>query len=329
MCSIKDVAKHANVSVTTVSRVLNDFPNISAKTRQKVLDSITALDYHPDYMARSLSKQQSLIIGVIIPDCSHPFFAELVKHIEMTAENNGYKILLCNSLNDEKKERSYINMLKEKRVAGIIMGSHLINTDFYQSIHRPIITFDRYLGDNIPYIGSDNFTGGQLATQHLIDSGCKSLLHISGSHQLHTQANKRSDGFKITCIENHIDYQVLEYQYAQLTFDYYYEYIKTTVSPLLSEIDGVFCSNDILAYALYVYCTNHDISVPKTLKIVGYDYCQFTRLLQHPRITTIAQPIPIIGELLSKNIIQMIEDGETHNVYSQTLGVKLVKGITT
>ena len=209
------------------------------------------------------------------------------------------------------------------------MGSHLINTDFYQSIERPIITFDRHLSDKIPYIGSDNFTGGQLATQHLIDRGCKNLLHLSGSCKLPTLANKRADGFKLTCMQNNVTYEILEYQHTKLTFDYYYQYIETVVAPLLDHIDGVFCSNDILAYALYIYCTHHAISVPDALKIVGYDNSEFTRMLQSPRLTTIAQPIPIMGELLCTNMIKLIEEGEKATVYNQIVGVKLIQGTTT
>lgn len=329
MPSIKDVAKHAGVSTTTVSRVMNNFPSISESTRKKVFDSISTLDYHPDYIARSLSKKHSLIIGVIIPDCSHMFFSELIKHIEMTAQNNGYKILLCNSLDDKEKELSYINMLKEKRVDGIIMGSHLINTEAYKSIDKPIITFDRYIDDKIPYIGSDNFTGGVLATEHLISKGCRRLLHISGSSKLTSLANKRSDGFKLTCLENNISYQIIEYQHAHLTFDYFYEFIQNEVSKYLHDIDGIFCSNDILAYALYVYCLNHSISVPDDIKIVGYDYSQFTRILQNPKITTIAQPIQMLGELLCSNIIRLIEEDAATKVYSQIVAVELIQGTTT
>ncbi|WP_069997101.1 LacI family DNA-binding transcriptional regulator [Cellulosilyticum sp. I15G10I2] len=329
MPSIKDVARHAGVSTTTVSRVMNNFPNISESTRKKVFDSIRTLDYHPDYIARSLSKKQSLIIGVIIPDCSHMFFSELVKHIEMTAQNNGYKILLCNSLDDKEKELSYINMLKEKRVDGIIMGSHLINTEAYKSIEKPIITFDRCLDDKIPYVGSDNFTGGVLATQHLIDRGCKKLLHISGSLKLTSLANKRSDGFKLTCLENNVSYQIIEYQHTKLTFDYFYDFIEKEVSKFLHTVDGVFCSNDMLAYALYVYCLNNNLTVPEDIKIIGYDNSQFTRILQNPKITTIAQPIQILGELLCSNIIRLIEHDEQAKVYSQIVAVELVQGTTT
>ena len=96
-------------------------------------------------------------------------------------------------------------MLKENRVDGIIMGSHALKLTSYESVNRPVITFERYI-EGVPYVTSDNFLGGQLATQHLIDKGCKKLLHISGSLDLSILANRRADAFKVTCINQNIDY---------------------------------------------------------------------------------------------------------------------------
>ncbi len=326
MATIKDVAKEAGVSITTVSRLLNNNNYISDSTRKKIRDAMKRLDYHPHQIARALSKKQTHILGLILPDSSHSFFGQLIKAIEMTAQSKDYKILLCNSLNDKEKELSYINMLKENRVDGIIMGSHALDLDAYKTIKKPLVTFDRYIDDTIPYVASDSYTGGQLATQHLIDQGCKQLLHISGPLKLSTFANRRADGFKLTCIENHIAYDIIESEYTKLSYSYFYQFIETTISSYLHKIDGVFCSNDILAYALYVYCIKHNINVPERIKIVGYDFCRFSRMLKTPRLTTIAQPIDLIGQILSKSLIDLIEKKETYN---QQLSVKLIKGETT
>ncbi|MBN2220869.1 MAG: LacI family DNA-binding transcriptional regulator, partial [Vallitaleaceae bacterium] len=151
MSNIKDVARVAGVSITTVSRVLNNTNYISAETKKKVYDAIHELDYHPHQIARALSKKQSFIIGLILPDSSHPFFAQLAKAIEKTAELSEYKVLLCNSLNDKEKETKYIKMLRENRADGIIMGSHALNTKEYEKIQYPVVTFDRTIGE-IPCI---------------------------------------------------------------------------------------------------------------------------------------------------------------------------------
>ncbi|WP_113672495.1 LacI family DNA-binding transcriptional regulator [Vallitalea guaymasensis] len=327
MNTIKDVAKKAGVSITTVSRVLNNNNYISDMTRKKVLDAMKELDYYPHQIARALSKKQTFIIGVILPDSSNPFFAQLLKNIEQVAQCKNYKVLLCNSLNDKEKELSYIKMLKENRVDGIIMGSHVLNMEAYKNITEPIIAFERYINNSIPYVTSDNYTGGQLATNHLIERGCKNLLHISGPLDLSIDANRRADAFKLTCIDNEIDYYIVEYQDLNLNFEYFYKFIETNIDKYLDKIDGVFCSNDILAYALYVYCKNKNINVPDTLKIVGYDNSQITQMLKTPRLTTIAQPIDLIGKILCENLIRLIE--KKGDAYNQQLSVTFIKGETT
>jgi DNA-binding LacI/PurR family transcriptional regulator len=325
MANIKDVAKLAGVSVTTVSRVMNNTNYISSQTRENVEQAMKTLDYHPHQIARALSKKQTFILGAIIPDSSHPFFAQLLKSIEKKAEQDGYKVLLCNSLNNKEKEANYVQMLRENRVDGIIMGSHTLETSAYKDINRPLITFERYI-DGIPHVSSDNYMGGQLATKHLIDQGCKKLLHISGPSRLDILSNRRADAFKLTCMDHNIDYTIIEYEYTKINFDYYQSYVQEVVAPYLSKIDGIFCSNDYVAYAIYLYCINHKISVPDQIKIIGYDYSLFAQVLQTPHLSTIAQPIELMGELLCESLIQLINKKE---VYNQQLPVQLIKGETT
>jgi LacI family sucrose operon transcriptional repressor len=325
MPNIKDVASLAGVSITTVSRVLNNTSYTSEATKNKVRDAMASLDYYPHQIARALSKKQSFLIGIILPDSSNMFFAELLKAIELESVNKGYKILLCNSLNEQKKEASYLQMLKENRADGIILCSHASAIASFEGNDRPIIAFDRAIRD-IPYIASDNFQGGQLATRHLIDRGCKSLLHISGPLELKMLSNRRSDAFRLECIEAGISHRILESRNDQLTFAYHQTFVKESIRPLLREIDGVFCSNDLIAYAIYVECEELGIKVPEQLKIVGYDHSFLSQTLQEPKLTTIAQPIQLMGKLLCAGIIDIIERNPVH---SQQLPVKLIQGTTT
>src|SRR5471030_2413619 len=131
MATIKDVAEVAGITVTTVSRVLNNRGYISEKTRKKVYDAMQQLNYRPNEMARSLLRKKSNLIGLIIPTVAHPFFSELTNYIEYYAYKLGYKILLCNSYQDSVKEKEYIMMLKSNQVDGIIMASHTLEIDEY------------------------------------------------------------------------------------------------------------------------------------------------------------------------------------------------------
>ena len=315
--NIKDVAKKAGVSITTVSRVLNNHPNVSEKTKLLVTNTMEELNYYPHQIARALSKKQSFLIGMLVPDCSNPFFSELIKYVELNAQEHDYRLLICNSLNDMEKELKYVSMLRQNRVDGIIIGSHTLDLDYYKNLNAPVITFDRYIDDSIPYVTCDNYHGGQLATNYLISHGCKSLLHISGAPNLNSFVNRRSEAFKVTCIDNNIPFQIMELDHTNLTYEYYYNFITKYVTKVLGDIDGVFCSSDLLAYALYVYCKNNGINVPQDLKIIGYDNDSFVRTLKTPKITTISQPIESLANALWDVMLQLIENPKPSAEHTQ------------
>lgn len=327
MSNIKDVAKIAGVSITTVSRVINNRGYINKETRKKVEEAMTSIDYHPNQIARSLQRSQSDLIGMIVPDSNHPFFSELIRYVEIYANELDYKILICNSLGNSEKEAKYINMLRQNRVDGIIMCSHTLDLEQYQKVNLPIVSFDRIIAPNIPYVGADNFRGGELATEHLIARGCRKLLHVSGPLKFDLLPNRRTDAFQLACMKHGIDYHLIEGEPYKLTFEYYWDFIEQEVSKHLPDFDGVFCTNDIIAYALFVYATQHGIKVPEQLKIVGYDYHSFTRMLQNPKLTTIKQPIDRIGKMLCSSLIQLIEGNTDMN--NTVVDVELIQGDTT
>lgn len=330
MSSIKDVARVAGVSVATVSRVLNNRGYISKETRKKVAKAMEAIDYHPNQIARALQKSQSYFIGIIVPDSNHPFFSDLIKYVEMSANEKNYKLLVCNSLEDPDKEANYISMLRQNRVDGIIMCGHTMDIETYKKVPFPIVSFDRFISSNIPCVGSDNFRGGELATEHLIERGCKRLLHISGPLGLDMLSNRRHDAFVITCMKKGVEYDIIEGANNKLTFDYFWNFILEKLSSVeLNKYDGVFCSNDIVAYALYLYALQQGIRVPEDLKIIGYDYHSFTRMLQNPKLTTIMQPSDRIGAMLTNTLIQMIENEEGELINNTTVDVQLIQGNTT
>lgn len=330
MASIKDVAKHSGVSVTTVSRVMNNKGYIGKTTRTKVEEAMKALDYQPNQIARALLKNQSFVIGVIVPDLSHPLFSEMINWIEDYASKKNYKILVCNSLQDKQKEANYISMLRQNRVDGIIMCSHNLEVEDYTSADMPIISFDRIISPDIPYVASDNFKGGELATNHLIEKGASSILHISGPMKYDMLANRRKDASQLACLNKQIDWHFIEGAHVKATFEDNYAFIENEVAPMLDKYDGVFCSNDLIAYALYMYAVRHSINVPEQLKIVGYDYHSFTKMLQDPKLTTISQPMDRIGKILCSTLITQIEQKKgMKEIDNMIVDIELIKGNTT
>ena len=311
MATIKDVAEMAGITVTTVSRVLNNRGYISEKTRQKVNAAMKELDYQPNEIARALFRKKSNLIGLIVPDVAHPFFAELTSSIEYYAYKNGYKILICNSYGDSVKEKEYIDMLKRNQVDGIIMGSHTLETFEYLNLGRPIVSIDRCLADNIPYIASDNYNGGVLATNILIEKGCKKLAHISGPLILNTPANKRFQAFIDVTTKKHINHVVVETRLNSFEIEEYEKLIYELFSEH-PDIDGIFASSDIIAACVINISNVLGKEIPRDIKVVGYDDINIASLIV-PSLTTIRQPIKEIGEMAIKSIIDQLEERPTSN----------------
>lgn len=323
MSTIKDVAQLAGVAVTTVSRVLNNRGYISKETRKKVEDAMKKLNYEPNEVARSLYRKKSNIIGLIIPDVSHPFFAKLANYVEYYAYEKGYKILLCNSYKDKIKEKDYINMLKRNQVDGIIMGSHTLETAEYSKQKLPIITFDRNISENIPFITSDNYKGGFLATKLLIEKGCKKLAHISGPLELNTPANKRYVAFMDVVKENNVEYVIKQTKLD--TFENYTKLVRKMFEEY-PDIDGIFASSDMIAASIIQVANSIGKEITKELKIVGYDDVDIASLID-PQITTIRQPLRQMGEMAVKLLIDEIngKDVKIENV----LPIELIERKTT
>lgn len=189
---IREVAQEASVSTATVSRVLNNRGYISQETRDKVQAAMKKLEYYPNDLARALYKKRTYTVGLIFPSNVHPFQAELIQDIEYLLSNQGYKVLLCNSLNNPKKEIAYLTMLKKNQVDGIIVGTHNKHIDGYKNTKLPVIAIDRDLGKNTATVSCDNYAGGQMAVQLLIDRGCKRILDIRGDSSIKLPANERT-----------------------------------------------------------------------------------------------------------------------------------------
>lgn len=325
MATIHDVAKKAGVSVTTVSRVLNNRGYISEETRRKVYRCMEELNYQPNDIARSLLRKQSNLIGLIIPNVSHPFFAELANHIEYHAYQRGSKILLCNSQLDPVKEQDYIDMLKRNRVDGIIMGSHTLEVDVYRNLGGKIVTFDRQIDISIPYISSDNYMGGQLATRLLIRKGCRKIAHICGNLKLNMLSNRRTSAFIDEVQQHNIEHIIV--QTDMNVFDQkQYERIIRRLFEEHPDIDGIFATSDIIATFAVKICHKLKRRVPEDVRIVGYDDVNAASWLV-PALTTVRQPL----EKMARSAVDMIcrQEEERNREQACVLPVELVERETT
>lgn len=295
MATIKDVALKADVTPTTVSRVINNRGYISETTRLKVMDAMKALHYQPNEVARSLSKQRTNTLGVIVPHIVHPYFAKLISHIEEEAAKEKFKILLCCSKEETSKELEYIDMCKSNRVSGIILCSSTVDEKQLSGLNIPLIAVERNIDTGTASISCDNYKGGQLAARHLIDEGCKNILHFSGIIDTNMPADERAEGFINVCEEEHISH--LEIQSSEgvyYTMDYH-QHIRQALldNPL---VDGIFASSDLIAAQVIQVCHKLGRSIPEQIKLIGFDDVDIATLTT-PQITTIHQPIKEMARL--------------------------------
>ncbi|MFJ2047564.1 MULTISPECIES: LacI family DNA-binding transcriptional regulator [Paenibacillus] len=309
MATIHDVALKAGVSVTTVSRVLNNRGYISQKTRDKVYQTMNELNYRPNEIARSLLRKQSNVIGLIIPDVSHPFFGELANYIEYHAYRNGLKMMLCNSHMDPSKEREYVEMLKGNRVDGIIMGSHTLEVDEYMNLHSPIVTLDRQIGADIPFISSDNYQGGVMAAELLLAKGRRHVAHICGNLELQMLSNRRTTGFTDTLEAHGIKPVIIHETDLNVFSQHQYTELVGKLLAQHPEVDGLFVTSDLMAIHALKQIVLHGRKVPEDIAIVGYDDIQAAGYAM-PGITTIRQPMEAMAELAVELIRSQIAEEE-------------------
>src|SRR3954470_23981485 len=199
--TMKRIAGELGVSITTVSKVLNNRDDIGHATRARVLAKVAELGYQPNAVARSLTLRRTHTLGIVIPDLMHSFFVEIVAGIEAAASERGYGLLLCSSNEDPAKERQELDMLRQRQVDGIVLASADTtgNTDLLQQIGSlgiAVVMIDR---DDHPDVScdrvvTDDLEVGRLATAHLISRGRKAVAHISGTQVLH--ARRRADGYR-------------------------------------------------------------------------------------------------------------------------------------
>lgn len=313
------------MSVNTVSRVLNNRGYISDKTRQKVEGAIEELNYIPNQVARNLYKNKTNLIGLVIPDISHPFFSKIAKFLEKDLYLKDYKMILCNATENSEKEKEYLTMLQENKVDGIIIGSHTLETEFYTKIRSPIVALDRYLSDSIPVISSNHAQGGRLAAEKLIESGCKNVLQVVGSRKVDTPSNERHVEFEKMMKENGIKCNSVELEWNKFNFSDY-ESVSKYILEEYPDVDGIF-SVDLVASSIIKYAQKKNIQIPEELKVVGYDGTDISQIV-NPSITTIRQPFELISSS-SVDILDRLIKKEKGIPLKNIFDVQLIEGETT
>jgi LacI family transcriptional regulator, galactose operon repressor len=296
MTTIREVAENAGVSYATVSHVINNTRVVSQETRERVLEAMTALNYRPNALARSLRQGKTNTIGLVLPDSANPFFAEISRSIEDEAFKKGYSVFLCNTELDTQRELFYVDVLSKKQVDGIIFvaaGDQADSLDFLLGEGMPVVMIDRDVPNvEVDAVLIDNQLGGFLATQHLLELGHKRIACIAGPSTI-TPSAERIIGYRRALEQAGIPYNeslVIRGDYhAQSGMD-----ITRSILEMNPRPTAIFALNDLMALGALRAAAESGYSVPKDLAVVGYDDLELAHFTTPP-LTTIAQPKKQIG----------------------------------
>jgi LacI family transcriptional regulator len=307
MTTIREVAKHANVSVATVSHVINGTRYVEAETKERVRDAIKSLGYRPNLLARSLRRRETHTIGLIVPDNANPFFADFARVVEDAGFAEGYSVILCNSDRSETKEETYIDVLLSKRVDGLIFISSTDRLDLLQHVRDvgvPLVVVDRDPGDlSVSQVLVSNEQGGYLAGQYLAGLGHRRIGCIGGSSR-HNPSWGRVTGFERALREAGVELP----PHAIVQGDFRFASGEAAMAELLERdlgLTAVFATNDLMAIGAMITLRRAGLRVPDDISLIGFDnILQAAAMI--PALTTIEQPINELGKATVRLLLDQI-----------------------
>jgi LacI family transcriptional regulator len=292
--TLKEIAETLGISITTVSKALKNYPDVSEKTRKAVIALAEELNYTPNSFAVNLRTKESKTIGLIIPEVVHHFFSNVINGIIAEAEKKGYLVIILQSNESLELEKKQVALLINKRVDGIIMSlSNESNNDFHiKEILRkeiPFVQFDK-ISKLIPSskVIINDQKAAMEAVQHLIDKGCKKIAHIRGPENPQN-AIDRFLGYKKALEKNGIPYDSkLVYTCKNVTFEEGIEFAKQIVDEH-PEVDGIFVITDLVAVGVLAYFNEKGIQVPNQIAVIGFSNWFMSQVIT-PKLSTVDQP---------------------------------------
>ena len=325
--TIKDVAKLANVSISTVSRVINDSKPVSPEVRKRVQDAIKELEYKPNEVARSLVTKKSNLIGLIVDDIGNSYVAQIIRGIEEVGRMYNYDIVLCSSYGVDSTETKFAHLLMRKQVEGIIIVSEILNSEVIDQVKEykiPFVYLNRHYNIvETPTVSIDDSKASNMMTEYLISLGHKNILYITKEKDIDLSVEKdKIKGYKEAM--KSIDGQIRILGVKDYSIDEGY-CIGSTVMKLHKEegITAIFCCKDDVAIGLINYFYDQDMKVPEDISIVGYGDTKLASIYR-PKLTTIKEPYYDFGAVAIRKIIKELnkEIIEKQTIY---LPIQLIK----
>ncbi|EKN69747.1 DegA family transcriptional regulator [Neobacillus bataviensis LMG 21833] len=308
MATIADVAKKTGLSITTISRALNNHPYVSDKTKKLIFDTMEEMDFYPNSVAQQLRGKSTKLIGVVISYITNPFFAYLVDAIEREAYERGFQVVVLQTLEDPKRELTFIDMLKKKQLDGILMTNTENDTEIIKKylLDGRIVMCNRYIGnEKLPIIHIDEKQATYEAIKHLLEKGYRKIAYCTGSN--YHKNDHRYEGYLQALSEYNLEFDE----------DYYFSYrlnIKDGQRTLHDIValkekmpDAVFANGDEVGAGIISEAPKLGIKIPKDLAVVGFDDQPIAEVL-HPSLTTVRQPIKEMGKYAADVLISKLLD---------------------
>ena len=297
--TMKDVAREAGVSLGTVSKVVNGIP-VGKEYKEKVEEAIGKLEYRINSYAKGLKSSQTYTVAVMVPNLISPFFSRLVDAINRELSARKYRMLFYATDYDPEQEQELVMLAEQQKVDGIIVLSY--NPKLKVSEDVSLVSVDRYFGGQIPCVSCDNYGGGRLAAEKLVENGCRNLAFLRIGSRLTNEPNKRRDGFISAC-------EALDVPYTMKIVDDYTPY--AAFEGFLQEhyhegrldFDGIFCVTDALAHQIAVTLKGMGLRVPEDVQIIGFDGVRHFGDLELT-CSTIVQPVEDMAAACVETVLQ-------------------------
>ncbi len=306
---MKDIAQDLGVSLMTVSKALRNHSDISQMTRERVLKRMRELNYQPDWIARSMVTGRTYLVGLVLPDLMHSFFAEVAKGVARKLSPLGYHAVILNTEEDGEMERRHVEILLTRKVDGLIIASAqgAGQVELFETLRRrevPYVLIDRVIGGvDANFVGTRDEDLGALATKHLADQGCQRIAHIRGPQNGAGAA--RLKGYRRALARRAMTIRpgfIVSGQYGDNTgYAAMRELLKMTPRP-----DGVFCYNDPVAAGAVKAVLEAGLRVPEDIAIIGAGNVHYSDLLRVP-LSTIDQSSSLIGETAAELLCECME----------------------
>lgn len=314
---MKTIAERVGVSKTTVHRALSNVGRISEETREKILRVARELDYRPNNLARGLRSQKSATIGVVAVGLTNSFYSTILEGIESVAAQSGYSILLACSGGRPSRELMNLNVLREKRVDGVIVAPAHPKENFnhFQRLQNsgvPFVFIDRFMpGIEADYVMTDNFTGGYLAGEHLVSLGRKRITFgcVPQNEMNSTSVKERLAGLKAAVEENGLEFAGMVGR-GMPNITPQEAFAAASVESFIragNTLDAVLCTNDSTAIGIITGLKNMGMSVPDDVAVVGFDDLDIAPFVR-PALTTVRQPTRKIGEEAVRLLLDRMTD---------------------